>query len=59
MKSWDLRGRESHVTGAGLGAKEGRLGVFSSSMRLEKFSVLVKEAGWGSEFWRFNEGLLW
>jgi hypothetical protein len=45
MKSWDLHGRECHVTGAALGEKE---------KRLEKSSVSVKEDGWGSEFWRFN-----
>ena len=58
MKSWDFRGKESHVTGAGLDLKAARTGVFSSSMRLSKSSV-VKEEGWGRESWRCSEGLLW
>lgn len=60
MKSCDFRGRESHVTGTGLGLKAARMGVFSSSMRLSKSSVVVvKEEGWGRESWRCSEGLLW
>ena len=57
MKSWDFRGRESHVTGCGFGLRnEWLMGVCSSSRRLAlKSSDMVKELGWGSEC---CEGLL-
>ena len=70
MKSWDLRGRESHVTGAGFAGRAARMGELSSSARESKSSKaaveveveVVKEDGWGrerGEVWRCSEGLGW